>query len=258
MDYVRIDNSIKSSDFEGVELLNYKLTSLTAPFQRQSERSERLLLRQGAGQYREQALTFEFAIVGSSVAECYNKAFLFTKKLKNAQCAEISELEGIIFRGYVGEIVTTEQEERWLRVEVKFNLNPPCACRLLGNASTILLPKIAPLAEQISESNASYNIKLTEAKKLQLPDDASSPEIYAMLIGSWDTLKIGGLELPKVMDQIVYIDAETEQVYIKLDARRVNILDIKGAFKLVNAQNEIDFSGENLNLTAHIYVVERI
>lgn len=258
MDFIKIDNLIKSSDFEGVELLSYKLPSLTAPFQRQSEHSESLLLRQGKGQWREQALTLELAVVGSSLAECYSRAFSFTKKLKNAQCVEISELEDIIFRGYVGEIAVTEQEESWLRVEVKFNLNPPCACRLIGSAGTMLLPKIAPLAEQITENNASYNVRLTQAKKLQLPEDVSMPEIYAMLIGSWDILKIGELELPKVTDQIVYIDAEAEQAYIKLDSKRVNLLGIKGAFKLVNAQNELDFSGENLNLTAHIYAVERV
>lgn len=258
MDFIKIDNSINSGDFEGVELLSYKLPSLIAPFQKATEASEKLLLSQSKGKYREQSLSIEIAVIGDSLPQCYKRTLNLTSRLKTAQCIEISELDGLFFRGYMSEINTLEQEETWLRLDLKFTLNPPCACKLIGSAGTMLLPRIAPLAEQITENNASYNAKVTKTEKLQLFKDSSDPEIYLMLIGSWDSLKIGGLELPKVSEQIVYIDAEAEQAYLKLDSKRTNLADIKGDFKLLNYQNELIFSGENMNFTAHVYAVERL
>lgn len=258
-DYFKINNTWRSDQVEeGVHLLSFKLPSLLPTVQRQTEPSETLLCPQGKKMYKPQILSVELGAITSNLADNYALAIRLSRELSAAECIELSDIPGIYFRGDVQEIKVLEQEDEWLRLGLEFALNPPCLNKLVGASSTMLLPSKGPIAEQITESNASFALNVSAPQEVQIAQGTHETEIYAMLIGSWDSLKIGALELPEMQNRAVYIDKEAQQAYLIEGGKRINAPNQKGLFALLNHENKLKISGENLNLKAYIYAIERI
>lgn len=258
-DYFRVNNTWRSDQAgEGVHLLSFKLPSLLPAVQRQTEPSETLLCPQGKKTYKPQVLSVELGAVTSNLANNYALAMRLSRELNAAECVELSDIPGIYFRGNVQEVKVLEQEDEWLRLGLEFALNPPCLNKLVGVSSAMLLPSKSPLAEQITESNASFALQVSAAQEVQIAQSTHETEIYATLIGSWDSLKLGALELPGMQNRAVYIDKEAQQAYLIEDGKRINVPSQKGSFQLLNHENKLRISGEGLNLKAYIYAIERI
>lgn len=258
-DYIIINNTWKSDSIPGLELMSFKLPELLASSGKQMEFVPgELRAAEGKRQFKQTPLILDFAITAGTLSECYLAIAALNGVFYRAENIQLSDMPGYYFRGHTQQVKVVEQEKSWLRVELVFTLNPPCLNKLLGTSTQILLSNI-PVCEQITESNASFNVNITTETSLHLglSNTAYSPEIYLMLIGTWNKLQIGRLILPPVENRAVYVDADAMQAYIREEGIRTNVPSVSGEFKLANEEGKMEIKGEGLNLRAHIYAIER-
>lgn len=213
--------------------------------------------------HKPETIEVNLVMLGGSRAEIQEKLQSVLPVLWAARDLTLSDTPETHYRGYTSQVAPTEDLEDWMRLKVSFEANPPCQLRVLGPQGGWIPDPKTPIAEQITEVNATHNLFLDQPRQLILGGGltAYTPEVHMLLLGSWDSLVIGGpegLTIPGLgLESAVYVDMEGMQVYDKVDGKRRPVPDCSGEFEKMINNNALDFSGVNLNLTAHILVIER-
>lgn len=213
--------------------------------------------------WKPENISVTLAIIGSSRADIRTKYKAISRVLFEADHLILSDMPGYHYRGYTQEIRPAEDMEEWLSFRLTFVANPPCLLRTLGTPAGWIPSPATPIAEQITELNASHNLHLNGPQQVVISDGLAAypPEVYMLLIGSWDSLRIGGLQgltIPGLgVTSGVWLDASAQQVYDKVAGVRTPVPDITGDYAAIGQSSTLDFDGTNLNLTAHILVIER-
>lgn len=208
-------------------------------------------------------LTINMAITGNGEADLLQKHRAVAKILWEADHLILSGAPAYHYRGHTAEIKSTEVVDEWLRFRVKFVCNPPCRLRALGPAAGWTPGGELPIPEQITELNASHNIRIDGPKSVTIHDGTAphAPEVYMMLLGSWDSLNIGGdkgLTIPGLpITSAVWVDCAAQQVYDKVEGVRTTVPNIMGDYETIGRDPVLAFDGVNLDLTAHVLVIER-
>lgn len=257
-DYIRINNTWRSDSVPNLHFMGFKIPEfLSNSGKRMEFVPGELKGAEGKRQYKEMQIILEFAFVADSLQESYMALIALNNTFYNAKVLEISDIPGYFFRGHTSSVRKTEEVERWQRIEIVFMLNPPCFNKMLGNAAQMPTSPL-PVCEQITENSASFSASITASVNIDIGDNYTyTPEIYMMLIGTWQSLQIGHLTLPTVENRAVYLDVDAKQVYIKEDNVRVNVPGTTGDFNVVNAEGKIVVKGAALNLQAHILAIGR-
>lgn len=224
-------------------------------------------LRDAQRNFKPATITINMAITGDDERDILRRHRAISKTLWDADHLILSDLPDHHFRGHVSEVVATDVVEEWLRFRVKFIANPPCRLRVLGVSSSWIPSQGLPIPEQITETNAGHNLALqgsgTVTGSVAIHDGTSPypPEVYMLLIGSWDSLTIGGtggLTIPGLpVTSAVWLDAEAMQVYDKVEGIRTPVPNISGDYAAIGRDPLLTFSAVNPDLTAHILVIER-
>lgn len=217
--------------------------------------------------WKPENISVTLAIIGSSRADIRTKYKAISRVLFEADHLILSDMPGYHYRGYTQEIRPAEDMEEWLSFRLTFVANPPCRLRVLGVSAGWIPSQALPIPEQITETNAGHNLALsgsgTVTGSVAIHDGTSPypPEVYMLLIGSWDSLTIGGtggLTIPGLpVTSAVWLDAEAMQVYDKVEGIRTPVPNITGDYAAIGRDPLLAFSGVNPNLTAHILVIER-
>lgn len=167
------------------------------------------------------------------------------------------------YEGYVREIRPVEDIDEWLKFVITFEANPPVKRRVLSGQPGFMFNLKKPIPEQITETNATHNLSVQAGSSvsLQPAETAYPPEVYMLILGTWDELTIGGeggLVIPGLGFEAVYVDAENQQCYAVIDGKRTGIAGVRGSYEGITAHNTLQMGGTNLNaVTAHILVIER-
>lgn len=213
--------------------------------------------------WKPENITVTLALVGEGRADIRQKYRAISRVLLEATHLILSDMPGHHYRGHTAEIRPVEDMEEWLTLRLTFVANPPCLLRVLGpNGGWIPSPDTPP-AEQITEVNATHNVRLDSAKQIVLSDGQAAypPEVHMLLIGSWDKLIIGGpqgLTIPGLgLTSALWLDATAQQVYDKVNGVRTPVPDISGDYSAIGRENTLAFDGVNLDATAHVLVIER-
>lgn len=262
-DYIQI-GTWKSDSVPDLHVMEWSMPLLSKAARPTTSLPGRLTaLEEGLREYKPEPIEVTLAMVGSSRQEIRQKLASVLPTLWSADHLTLSDSQGKHYRGHITEVKPQEDLEEWLSMKLVFLANPPCQLRTLGpKAGWIPDPKI-PIAEQITEVNATHNLHLDRPQTLVIGDGpaAYAPEIHMLLIGSWDRLQIGGpqgLTIPGLgLASAVYLDCERMQVYDKVDGKRRPVPDCSGDFSEIGRVPNLAFDGLNLNLTAHILVIER-
>lgn len=213
--------------------------------------------------HKPEPITVNLVMLGTSRAEIRQKLEPILPILWAANDLSLSDTPQKHYRGHTVQVEPVEDLEEWMRLRLHFQANPPCLLRTMGENSGWIPSPQTPIAEQITELNATHNLRIDQPKQLLLGGalTAYKPEVHMLLIGSWDRLVIGGntgLTIPGLgLTSAVYLDASGMQVYDKVDGKRRPVPDCSGNFDQIIHNQTLEFSGINLNLTAHILVIER-
>lgn len=213
--------------------------------------------------YKPADLTINMAITGNGEADLLQKHRAVAKVLWEADHLILSSAPEYHYRGHTAEIKSIEVVDEWLRFRVKFVCNPPCRLRALGTAAGWIPGTDLPIPEQITELNASHNLRVDGPKSIVIHDGTAphTPEVYMLLLGSWDSLTIGGekgLTIPGLpIESAVWVDCAAQHVYDKVEGVRTPVPNITGDYDAIGRDPELHFSGVNPDLTAHILIIER-
>lgn len=213
--------------------------------------------------YRPESISINMAITGTDEPDLLQKHRAVSKVLWDADHLILSSAPAYHYRGHTAEIKSTEVVDEWLRFRIKFTANPPCRLRVLGPAAGWIPGPDLPIAEQITELNASHNVSIDGPKSITIHDGSAphAPEVYMLLLGSWDSLTIGGekgLTIPGLpLESAVWVDCLAQQVYDKVEGVRTPVPNITGDYDAIGREPELHFSGLNPDLTAHILIIER-
>lgn len=266
-DYIQT-GSWRSDSVPGLHVLDWEVPLLAAADYAETQIPGRMAaIREAARSYKPAVITVNMAVTGDGEQDILFRLRAIQKVLWAADHLILSDLPEHHFRGHVAEISPTETVEEWLRFRLRFRANPPCRLRALGGAAGWIPSSNLPIPEQITEANASYSLGLhgsgTVTGSVAIHDGTAphSPEVYMLLIGSWDRLTIGGnkgLTIPGLPLTIaVWLDTEAMQVYDVIEGVRRPVPNISGDYEAIGREPVLQFSALNPNLTAHILVIER-
>lgn len=266
-DYIKI-GSFRSDSVPGLHVLDWEAPLIAPADYAETQIPGRMTaISDSARSYKPAAVTVNMALVGTSELETLHRFRQLSALLWQARHLILSDLPEHHFRGHVAEISPTETVEEWLRFRLRFRANPPCRLRALGAAAGWIPDAHLPIPEQITETNASYSLGLrgdgTVRGGVDIHDGSAPypPEVYMLLIGSWDSLTIGGergLTIPGLpVTSAVWLDTEAMQVYDKAAGIRTPVPNVSGDYEAVGRDPNLQFSAINPNLTAHILVIER-
>lgn len=213
--------------------------------------------------WRPENVTVTMALIGTTRAEIRQKFDGISKVLFNARHLILSDTPSHHYRGHTAEVRPVEDYEEWLTFRLTFVSNPPCLLRVLGPQAGWIPDPATPPAEQITEINASHNLSLRGPAQVVIGDGLAPypAEVHMLLLGSWDSLTIGGpqgLTIPGLgLTSALWLDADAQQVYDKVDGIRTPVPDITGNYEAIGSSPVLHFDGVNLQATAHILIIER-
>lgn len=167
------------------------------------------------------------------------------------------------YAGYVREVRPIEDIDEWLKFVLTFEANPPVKRRVLSGQAGFMPDESKPVPEQITETNATHNVHVQAGSSVQLQTTLTAypPEVYMLILGTWDEMTIGGeggLVIPGLGYEAIYVDAENQQCYAVIEGRRVGIAGVRGSYEYITAHNTLQITAKNPKaVTAHILVIER-
>lgn len=260
-DYIQI-GAWRSDSVDGLHVLEWD-----APLFAKAERPAQTLpgrmsaLEDHRREFRPEPVTVTLALVGESRAQLRQKYRAISRVLTGARHLILSDMPDYHYRGGTQEIKVLEDYEEWLKFRLTFIANPPCLLRVLGASGGWIPNPATPPAEQITESNCTHNLSLTDSHTLTIGDGPTAypPEVHMLLLGGWSSLTINGLTIPGLTYSTgVYLDSEAMQVWDKVDGVRTPVPDITGSYESLSESGQLAFSGADFNnATAHILIIER-
>jgi hypothetical protein len=208
--------------------------------------------------YTEMNIEITMAVVGSGLPALLSKLRKITCRIYNAKCIKLSDMPDYFYMGYVSKIEKLEENDNWIKFKAIFCCNPPCALKTLK--SGFIPDGESPAAVQIKESNASFSASLTGASEIKLFDEftAYMPEVHLKLSGTWDTLNISGLKLPKKCDSalIYYIDVLRGKCF-KYGTQAYPVVGLEGTYKNIGIEPMLRITGQNISAQIQGLVIER-